>query len=174
MDDMTNQPNPITIHRPTIRMGFQTVFMHAGYRWLAASTGAIFLALSLYVPVWFIPANTIALVLHMMQWYDLVLLVVLAISSGLAVAINIFLVRRRVAGVATVEGGFGLAAALSAAVLLTSCGCGIGLIVGIFGIGIGGASFLTTHQLTISAIALVVVLVSLYMGARKVNAVCQT
>ena len=163
----------LTIHKATLQQAWRLVFGDRRYQIGAFLFAVSFFLLSLYVPVWFIPENTLALVLHMLRWQGLAALVLLAVASGLLTAINIFLIKRRVAGVTTVEGGFGLAAALSAAVLLTSCGCGIGIIVGIFGIGLGGAAFLTTHQFVISLIALVIVLIGLYISLRKVNAVCR-
>ena len=162
---------PVRIHSATLRAAWQHVFAARSYRILALLTMLLFFLLSLYVPVWLIPANTLSLVLHLLHLYDLVVLILLAMASGFLLAINVFLIKRRV-GATLVEGGFGVAAALSAAVLLTSCGCGLGLVVGIFGIGLGGAAFLSHYQFVISLLALAVVLVGLYISLRKVHAVC--
>lgn len=163
-------------HTLKILQVFPHVFSKRGYLLFALAATAVFTALPILVPVWFVPSSTIPLVLALMRPINYVLLALLAAASGVLISLNVFLLRQRQLGIGTAgETGISSITSLFAGVGACSCGCGIGFVFGFLGLGIGGATFLIVNQVPIMLAALVVVLVSLYLAARKatnVNGTC--
>ncbi|NNM83691.1 hypothetical protein HKL94_00510 [Candidatus Parcubacteria bacterium] len=167
--------NKLATHLLQLARVFTTLFATWNYRILAIASGAIFFILPLLIPVWIVPSNTLAFELSLMRPANYLLLSLLAIASGLLVAMNIFLLRqRRERALAVGSGGMGIVSALVGGVVMTSCGCGGGLIIGLLGLGAGSTSFIVGNQLYIILAALLITLVGLYLSARKVAGICQT
>ncbi len=153
-----------------ILQAFRTVFSHGSYWYIAAGASAGFFILPLLIPTWFIPADTFSFELHLMRTENYLFLSLFALLSGILLALNIFLIRQRIIG----SGGTGIIAAFLGSVLLTSCGCGIGFILGFVGLGVGSTSFILANQLYIVITALCITFIGLYFSAKKVvaGAVC--
>lgn len=150
-----------------------TVFSRWHYSLLALITAIILLVVSLFIPVWFIPGNTLSLTLSIMRPENVVVLVVLSLASGILIAVNVYLFNQRKGTAAvTSGGGIGLLASFIGSVFATSCGCGIGFIVGIFGISFGGVSLLIAHQFIITLASLLLVLVGLHLSIKRVAGTC--
>lgn len=159
----------------TIRGG-ASIFRERIYVAISVASSLVFLILYLLVPVWTVPGNTIAFELGLLTLVDYVLLGALALMTGVLLSLEVSALRRsrsnglRSAG----EGSIGLVASLAGGVLTAaSCGCGLGILLGIVGLG-GGAIFVATHQTAIVVGMLSVVAIGLYFSARRAAGLCAT
>lgn len=159
----------------TIRGG-ASIFRERIYVAISIASSLVFLSLYLLVPVWVVPGNTIAFELDLLTPTNYALLGMLALMTGALLSLEVFALRRsrsnglRAAG----EGSIGLAASLTGGILAAaSCGCGLGILLGIVGLG-GGAIFVATHQTAIVVGMLSVVTVGLYFSARRAAGLCAT
>lgn len=159
----------------TIRGG-ASIFRERIYVVISVASSLVFLSLYLLVPVWTVPGNTIAFELGLLAPVDYALLSALALMTGILLSLEVFALRRsrsnglRSAG----KGSIGLVASLAGGVLTAaSCGCGLGILLGIVGLG-GGAIFVATHQTVIVVGMLSVVTIGLYFSARRAAGLCAT
>lgn len=159
----------------TIRGG-ASIFRERIYVAISVASSLVFLSLYLLVPVWTVPGNTIAFELGLLTLVDYALLGALALMTGVLLSLEVSALRRsrsnglRSAG----EGSIGLVASLTGGVLTAaSCGCGLGILLGIVGLG-GGAIFVATHQTAIVVGMLSVVTIGLYFSARRAAGLCAT
>ena len=146
------------------------------YFLLAAAGALVVFALYLFIPVWFIPANSVAFELAQASAAQYLLLAVLAALTGMIVALEVFSFRRsRGVKVSAAGGsGAGLVASLAGGVLAAgSCGCGTGILLGILGLG-GGTLFVVANQTAIVLVMLVAVAIGFYFSARRAAGVCAT
>jgi hypothetical protein len=157
----------------TPRLGAARVLAERAYRWLALGAALLFFCFYALLPVSLIPGNSVAFELAQLTAVDWTLLVLLAGTTGLLVAFEWFAFRRvRASAAAAGTGGAGILASLVGGVLAAaSCGCGIGLVLGVFGLG-GATLFIVAHQMAFTAAMLGVVLVGLYFSARRALGVC--
>jgi len=150
-----------------------TVFASWRYRFIAAGAAASFLCISILIPAFLIPSNTIAMVLSMLHIGNYIVLFLLAASAGVLVALNIYRFHLdRISATHAGGAGFSTVASLLGGTLLTSCHCGLGFVIGILGLGAGSASFLIEQQLWFTLGALLIALIGLYFSARKPLGVC--
>ncbi len=155
-------------------LGITSVFRKRIYQIIAAASALVLFCLYLLVPVWLVPGNTLPLELGLISPLNDVLLAVLALMTGVLLALEVFSFRRsRAQGVRVVgEGGTGIIASLAGGVLAAaSCGCGTGLLLGAIGMG-GGALFVAANQTSIVILLLGVVTVGLYFSSRRAAGLC--
>lgn len=156
-----------------VARAFTTVFAKRRYWLIAFGAAAVSFILPILIPVWLIPLNTLTLQLSLMSVENYVLLAMLAITSGTLIAFNVFLFRRRRGSVITTGGaGISTLVAFVGGVITTSCGCGVGLILGLVGLGAGSAFFVIANQFYIILGALFLVLIGLYLNVRAVAGIC--
>ena len=161
--------------RTTLRAS-ASVFQKSSYRAISVSGALVFFGVYLLVPVWLVPGNTLAFELSRMTALGYALLATLALMTGVLLSFELFAFRRsRTQGLrAAGESGIGLIASLTGGVLAAaSCGCGIGILLGVLGLG-GGALFVAANQSGIIAVMLVVVATGLYFSARRAAGLCVT
>ncbi len=153
-----------------------SVFRNPSYGIISAGGALVFFGVYLLVPVWLVPGNTLAFELSRMTVLNYALLVTLALMTGVLLSFELFAFRRsRTQGLrAAGESGIGLIASLTGGVLAAaSCGCGIGILLGVLGLG-GGALFVAANQSGIIAVMLVIVAIGLYFSARRAAGLCVT
>lgn len=157
-----------------VARAFATVFAKRRYWLIAIGAAAVSFILPILIPVWLIPLNTLSLQLSIMSAENYVLLTMLAIASGMLIAFNVFLFHhRRGSVVATGGAGISTLVAFVGGVITTSCGCGIGLILGIVGLGAGSTFFIIANQFYIILGAFFLVLIGLYLNVRAVAGICE-
>lgn len=152
------------------------VFRQRAYIVLAILSGTLFFALYLLTPVWLVPGTTLSYEISHLTLLSMVLLVGLALMTGLLLSLEVFSFRRsRSAGLTSAgEGSIGLVASLTGGILAAaSCGCGTGILLGVIGLG-GGAIFIAEHQILVVSFMLAVVAVGLYFSARRAAGICAT
>ncbi len=161
--------------RTTLHAG-ASVFRKPLYGIISIASALVFFSVYLLVPVWLVPGNTLALELSRMTALNYALLAALALMTGVLLSFELFAFRRsrtrslRAAG----ESGIGLVASFTGGVLAAaSCGCGIGILLGVLGLG-GGALFVAANQSYIVLAMLVVVAIGLYFSARRAAGLCVT
>lgn len=150
------------------------VFRERAYQGIAAGGTLMFFCVYMFVPVWFVPGNTLAFELTQVTFLGYGLLIALALMTGALLSLEVFAFRRsRAHGMrAAGEGSVGLVASLTGGVLAAaSCGCGTGILLGAIGLG-GGAFFVAANQTIIVAVMLLVVAVGLYFSARRAAGIC--
>ncbi len=161
--------------RTTLRAG-AGVFRKPLYGIIAVASALAFFGVYLLVPVWLVPGNTLAFELSQITALSYALLATLALMTGVLLSLELFEFRRsRTRGLRAAGGsGIGLVASLTGGVLATaSCGCGIGILLGVLGLG-GGALFVAANQSYIVLAMLVVVAIGLYFSARRAAGLCVT
>ena len=160
----------------TIVRGSAQVFRERLYVGVTTVGTLVFFALYLLIPVWVVPGTTLVYELDRLTLVNYALLGSLALMAGALLSFELFSFRRsRMAGLRTAgEGGVGLAASLAGGILAAAtCGCGIGILLGVVGLG-GGALFIAGNQTLIVASMLGVVAVGLYFSARRAAGICAT
>lgn len=160
-----------------IPLAIRKVFKRRNYLLLFLGSTLVFFLSLIAIPLFTIPANTIALQLKIFTARDYVLMAFLSLLAGLTLALSWYgFVQQKKIGAASqaVAGGAvsTIAGIFGAVVATASClGCLMALL-GLVGLGVGSALFIIKHQsyFLLGAIALMVI--SLYFAARKVNKVC--
>ncbi|HQU07621.1 MAG TPA: hypothetical protein PK539_00985 [Candidatus Paceibacterota bacterium] len=161
--------------RTLLRAG-RDVFGRPAYFGIAVVGALIFFGLYLFVPVWLVPSNTVTFELLNITPLQYGLLSLLALMTGMLVSFEVFAFRStrtqklRAAG----EGGVGLVASLFGGIIAAaSCGCGIGILLGVVGFG-GGALFVAENQTSIVLVMLGVVAIGVYFSATRAAGLCAT
>ena len=158
----------------TLRDG-ASVFIEPLYGAIAVLAAVALFAVYLFVPIWLVPSNSLALELSLVTPLGYGLLVALALMTGALFALEVFAFQRsRAQKVAAARDSVGLIASLTGGILAAaSCGCGVGILLGAVGLG-GGTLFVAANQTAIVALMLVVVAVGLYFSARRAAGLCAT
>jgi hypothetical protein len=144
------------------------------YRTYAFTASVLVFMLYIVVPVLLVPGNTFRIEFELLTPIALTLLILLAAMTGMIIALEVFSFRRSKAARlgAVGEGGAGIVASITGGIIAAaSCGCGIGVLLGVFGLG-GGALFITKHQAPVILFFLTLVAVSLYYSTRRAAGIC--
>ena len=160
----------------TILRGCAQVFRERLYIGIATVGTVLFFGFYLLIPVWIVPATTLAFEIGRLTPANYFLLGSLALMTGLLLSLEIFSFRRaRSSGLVSAgESGVGFAASFAGGILIAaSCGCGTGILLGVIGLG-GGALFIAKNQILIAVLMLGVVAVGLYFSARRAAGICAT
>jgi len=154
----------------------QTVFSSWKYKafWFVGSL--VFLGVYVLIPVLLVSGNSVTFEFSQAGVFDYVLLVALATATALLMSFELFAFRRsRAQGLPIFgESGVGIVASITGGVLAAaSCGCGIGILLGVLGLG-GATFFVSEHQMLLVGAMLGLVLVGLYFSARRAAGICAT
>jgi len=154
-----------------------SIFREPLYAGLALAGAVLFLVIYIFIPIWLVPGNSLAYTLAQASFLSYLLLTVLALMTGMLLSFEVFAFRRsrtQALGKVAGEGGAGFVASLIGGVLAAaSCGCGIGILLGVLGLG-GATLFVIANQTLISVVMIGVVATGLYFSARRVAGVCAT
>lgn len=158
------------------------VFVERKYIFIFLSFALFFFALFVFIPVATAPGNTLAFQLSALSFFraqDYFLMIFFALLAGLNFSMNIYAWRKQkqtaniyksVASGATVGFG-GIFAAIVGTATCVSC---LAYLFGIMGLGIGSVVFILKYRTFFLLGAIVLILFSLYLTARKVNKACNS
>ncbi len=149
------------------------VFSEPAYAFLFVVSVLVFGFVYVLVPLVTTPGNTVQTYLSDSTAYSLLLVLVLSLSIGALVPMQVYAWRRT--GHRTFkESAGGIAAAGSSVVsgLFTTASCGVCLSALFSFIGAGGVLFLMGHQAEIVALSLILTLACMHFTAAKINGEC--
>jgi len=135
----------------------------------------VFFGLFISIPVTTIPGNTIVFQLSIFTARDYVLMVFLAILSGLNFAMQVFSWRQRrsARSQAVVQGAAtGLLGVFGAVVGTAACASCLASLFTLVGLGAGSVFFVLQNRIYVLVGAIIAMIVALYCAARNVNTVC--
>lgn len=158
----------------TIRRASVSVFKKPAYALLAIGSALVFFGMYLIVPVLLVPGNSLSFELALISPGNFLLLATLALMTGMLAAFELFSLRRsRAHGLRSAgRQSAGFVASITGGVLAAaSCGCGVGILLGVVGLG-GGTLFATQNQMPIVVALLGIVFIGLYFSARRVAGIC--
>lgn len=156
----------------TIIFASKTVLEKRSYKlWFAVLTVIIIFAYIL-IPVWLTPGNTLSFQLSLLKTKDYVLFFILSSVTALLLLMQVFLLRSKKKRAETMgQGGVGIFSALFGGLLATAaCSSCIAAILGF--LGAGSVFFVLENQPYIVLGAIILVAVSLYFSARRIQGYC--
>lgn len=153
------------------------VFKERNYFLAFVLIAMVFFGLFIYIPVVTIPGNDIAFQLSIYSRKDYALMVLLAILVGLNFPLQIYSFKKqkeqqgllKSAGQVSVSGISGVFGAVVGTAACASC---LAFFFGLIGLGAGSVYFVLKNQLYFLIAAIIVMLISLYFTARKINSIC--
>jgi len=135
--------------------------------------GLFFFGLFIFIPLVTIPANTLALQLKIFRSQDYVLMIFLALLVGLNFSMQIYSFRHRDGFQSAAEGATAGVSGIFAAVVGTaSCLSCLASLFALVGLGLGSAVFVLQNQVYFLLGAIVLMLIPLYLTAKKINKAC--
>lgn len=159
----------------TLWLGVREPFKNKNYVSVFLALFFIFFALFVFIPVWVVAGNTLAIQLDIFTTRDYGVLVLLSSLSSLFITMQGYVMRqkRKIGGVGTATaGGLGaLFAGTAGTAFCTSC---FAPLFAIFGIGFGGVIFVLEYRFYFVAGITLFMLIAIYLMARKINRVCNS
>ncbi len=138
----------------------------------ASAAGIAFAVFALFVlvPVWTTPGNDVRFQLHLLPWSVLALMVVLSVSNGVLVHMQLWLRRHRLA-VGTGKQAAGALGILASSIAATmACAACYSSLLAVF--GLGGTIFVATYRWWFAAFAFALTVYALYHTSRRVLGLC--
>ncbi len=146
------------------------------YQLITIIAAVVFPVLSITVPVLFVSGNDLSFQLELMTTIDYILLGILSLISALLVSMQIYVLsgsesskKLSIAG----QGSVGIVASLFGGITIASCGCSVGILLGLIGLG-GGSLFIASHKVYLMVSMIALVMVGVYLTARRVLGECAT
>lgn len=157
----------------TLWFGVREPFKNQNYISLFLIIFLIFFALFILIPVWTVSGNTLARQLDIFTARDYAVLILLSFLSSLFITIQGYIMRqkRKISGVSTATAG-GLGALFSGIAGTAFCASCLAPFFAIFGIGFGGVIFVLEYRFYFVAGITLLMLIAIYLTARKINKVC--
>lgn len=160
----------------TIIRAFKTVLTDIKSLFIFLTISIILFWMFLAIPVLTIPGNDFAFQLSILPRHEIILLVVLAISTALSLTFHIFVFRHKATVATSIsfagQGGIGSLSGIVASMFGTAtCASCVASIFGF--LGVGGVLFLVQYRTPITIGAIMLLLISLYFTSRKVLGVCE-
>lgn len=155
--------------------GIREPFKNKNYTFLFLVLFFIFFALFVLIPVWTVSGNTLATQLDIFTIRDYAILVLLSSLSSLFITMQGYVMRqkREMGGVSTATAG-GLGALFAGIAGTAFCASCLAPLFAIFGIGFGGVVFVLEYRWYFVVVITLVMLVAIYLTARKINKVCNS
>lgn len=156
----------------TIIFASKTVLKKNSHKFWFIVLISIFIFSYILIPVWLTPGNTLSFQLSTLKTKDYMLFFILSTVTALLLLMQIFLLRSKKKRVETMgQGGVGIFSALFGGLLATAaCSSCIAAILGF--LGAGTVFFVLDKQPYIVLCAIVLVAVSLYFSARRIQGYC--
>lgn len=157
----------------TFWLGICEPFKSKNYTSLFLALFFVFFALFIFIPVWTVSGNTLATQLDIFTTRDYTVLVLLSVLSSLFITMQVYVMRqkRKIAGVGTATAG-GLGALFAGIAGTAFCASCLAPLFAIFGIGFGGVIFVLAYRWYFVVAITLIMLVAIYLTARKINKVC--
>lgn len=154
-------------------LGIRELFKNKNYAFLFLILFFVFFALFVLIPVWTVSGNTLSTQLDAFAIRDYAVLFLLSSLSSLFITMQGYVMRqkRKIGGVGTATaGGLGvLFAGIAGTAFCASC---LAPFFALFGIGFGGVVFVLTYRWYFVVAITLVMLMAIYLTARKINRVC--
>lgn len=133
----------------------------------------VFFSLFAFIPVWTVSGNTIATQLDIFTPRDFLLLILLSSLSSLFMTMQVYVMRyrRKPEGISTTAAG-GLGALFAGIAGTAFCASCLAPLFALFGIGFGGVVFVLEYRFYFVAGITLLMLIAIYLTARKINKVC--
>ncbi|MBI4239396.1 hypothetical protein HY620_00200 [Candidatus Uhrbacteria bacterium] len=159
----------------TIFFAIRIVFEKRNYIFLFLASFFVFFALLIFIPVWTVAGNTLAIQLEILTARDYGVLILLSSLSSLFITMQVYSMRqkRKMEGVSTATAG-GLGALFAGIAGTASCASCLAPLFAIFGIGFGGVIFVLEYRFYFFAGITLLMLIAIYLAARKINNVCNS
>ena len=166
-------PNPIL----QLYLATKKVLASKGRILIFATTTIAFFGLLIIIPFVTIPGNDLMFQLNIFRERDYFIMAFLAILVGLNVVFQIYNFQQKreqknLAQSATAGATTGIMGIFAGVVGTAACASCLASLFGLIGLGTGSVLFVLKNQLYFLVGAIVVMLISLYYTARKINKVC--
>jgi len=157
----------------TFWFGIREPFKKPNYIFLFLVSFFVFFSLFVLIPVWTVLGHTLATQLDIFTFRDYAVLVLLASLSSLFITMQVYVMRqkRKIGGVSTATAG-GLGALFAGVAGTAFCASCLAPLFAIFGIGLGGVIFVLEYRFYFVAGITLLMLIAIYLTARKINKVC--
>ncbi len=157
----------------TFWLGIRELFKNKNYISIFLALFFVFFALFIFIPVWTVAGNTLAIQLEILTARDYVVLIFLSSLSSLFITMQAYVMRqkRKIGGVSrATAGGIGaLFAGIAGTAFCASC---LAPLFALFGIGFGGVIFVLEYRFYFVAGITLLMLIAIYLTAQKINKVC--
>ncbi|MBI2028218.1 MAG: hypothetical protein HYT07_01280 [Candidatus Levybacteria bacterium] len=155
------------------------VFKERNYFLAFVLIAMVFFALFIFIPVFTIPGNDLGFQLSIYSQKDYVLMFLLAALVGLNLALQVYIFRkqreeRRLTQSTGQLAVSGISGVFGAVVGTAACASCLAFFFGLIGLGAGSVIFVLNNQIYFFVGAIILLLISLYFTARKVNGVCES
>ncbi len=157
----------------TLWFGIREPFKRTNYILLFFGVFLVMFALFVFIPVWTVSGNTLAIQLDIFTSRDYTVLVLLSSLSSLFITMQIYAMRERkkIAGASTTIGG-GLGALFAGIAGTAFCASCLAPLFAFFGIGFGGVIFVLNYRWYFVVGITLLMLIAIYLTARKIHKVC--
>jgi len=160
-----------------IYFAIKQIIKKPSYLFLCAGVAMAFLILLIAVPVISIPGNNLAFRLSIFSMRNYILMAFLAVLFGLNLTLQVYSFRQKQDAKKlsqSVAGGAssGIAGIFGAVVGTAACSSCLAFLFGLIGLGTGSVFFVLKNQSYFLIGTIAVMLISLYLSARKINKVC--
>jgi len=148
---------------------------HKGYRVLFLLALVVMFMLFTLIPAISVPGNDFLYQFTLFTPLDLVVTTLLSLTYALFVTMQIYSMknRRKITDVGTTVGG-GIGALFAGVAGTAFCASCLAPLFALFGIGFGGVLFVLEYRLYFVVGILVLMLIAIYLTARKIKRVCDT
>lgn len=159
----------------TLLFGICEPFRNGNYALLFMVSFFVFFAFFVLVPVWTVSGNTVATQLGIFMARDYAALILLSSLSSLFIIMRVYIMRNKRkmegVGIATVGGLGAFFAGIAGTAFCASC---LAPLFAIFGIGFGGVIFVLEHRFYFVIGITILILIAIYLTARKINNICDS
>jgi hypothetical protein len=159
----------------TLWLGVREPFQNKNFIVLFLVSFFAFFALFVLIPVWTEPFNTLSIQLDIFTARDYALITLLSFLSSIFITMQGYVIRQKwiaSGAIGAAAGGLGaLFAGIAGTAICVSC---LVPIFALFGIGFGGSIFVLEYQWYFVAATTLIMLVAIYLTARKINRICSS
>lgn len=159
----------------TLWFGISEPFKNKNYTFFSLTFFLVFFTLFVLIPVWAVPGNSLSTQLGIFTIFDYVVLTLLSSLSSLFITMQVYVMRqrRKLGGTGAVAAGSlgTLFAGIAGTAFCASC---LAPLFAIFGIGFGGVVFALEYRWYFVVAIILLMLMAIYLTARKINKVCNS
>lgn len=157
----------------TIANALDTVLKTKRQLVIAIFSSLFMFALAFYIPVLTIPGNTIEFQLSLVTLDYAVLLILFSALFGISISLHTYPLPKTNGNYAVAKGtGAGFAGIMGTLFAGKLCPVCLGTILGFIGLG-GSALYLFSFRNEILIASMVILLVSIYFGSKRIAAICK-
>lgn len=157
----------------TLWLGIREPFKKVNYTSLFFVLFFAMFALLFFIPIWTVVGSTIATQINVLDFRAYAVIILLSALYSLFITMQIYVMRnkRKVEGVSAVVGG-GLGTLFAGIVGTSFCAPCFAPLFAFFGIGFGGVIFVLEYRFYFVIGITLLMLVAIYLTARKIHKVC--